>query len=229
MAQQLTFDLPVRAALGRDDFFVSGANAPAVSTVENWPDWPAGKLLLCGPKSAGKTHLCHVWAALAGAQIVDARSLENHDMAALLHAGRHIAVDGIDALVGQPAAERALFHLHNMALADGGHLLMTCTTSPAAFSFDLPDLQSRIQGTLLAHLDVPDDALLCAVLVKLFTDRQIIVSSSVVTYIARRIERSFDAATRLVGALDALSLAEHRPVTRALAARVLDKLSQGGA
>ncbi len=33
MAQQLPFDLPVRAALGRDDFFVSPANAMKASAM----------------------------------------------------------------------------------------------------------------------------------------------------------------------------------------------------
>ena len=75
MAEQLNFDLPVRAALGRDDFFVSPANAMAMGLVDLWPNWSAGKLVLSGPKGAGKTHLVHVWAAMSGAHIVSATSL----------------------------------------------------------------------------------------------------------------------------------------------------------
>ena len=67
MAEQLSFDLPVRAALGREDFFVSPANAEAVAMVEGWQGWPSRKLVLTGPAGAGKTHLAHVWAGLAGA------------------------------------------------------------------------------------------------------------------------------------------------------------------
>ncbi len=40
LAEQLTFDLPVRPALGREDFFVSPANAATVATVEGWQAWP---------------------------------------------------------------------------------------------------------------------------------------------------------------------------------------------
>jgi chromosomal replication initiation ATPase DnaA len=229
MARQLTFELPARAALGRDDFFVSPANAAAVNAVENSADWPGGKLLLCGPQSAGKTHLCHVWAALAQARIVAATDLATGSVAALLSASPHIAVEDIDRIAGLADGERALLHLHNLALAEGGQLLMTCTTPPTARAFTLPDLQSRMRGTLLSYLSPPDDALLCAVLVKLFADRQLTVPASVISYMSHRMERSFDAATRLVAATDALSLAERRPITRTLAARVLDKLSQAGA
>jgi hypothetical protein len=66
MAEQLVFDLPVRPAMGRDDFFVTGSNAAALAQVDGWRDWPFGKLVLVGPEGAGKTHLAHVWAAGAG-------------------------------------------------------------------------------------------------------------------------------------------------------------------
>jgi hypothetical protein len=50
MAEQLVFDLPVRPAMGRDDFFVSGSNAGALAQVDGWRDWPFGKLVLVGPR-----------------------------------------------------------------------------------------------------------------------------------------------------------------------------------
>ena len=67
----------------------------------------------------------------------------------------------------------------------------------------------------------PDDALLSAVLVKLFTDRQLRVSGEVVHWLTLHMERSFDAARRLVDQLDAAALAERRGITVALARGVL--------
>jgi hypothetical protein len=43
----------------------------------------------------------------------------------------------------------------------------------------------------------------------------------VILYLLRHMERSFDAARRLAAELDAAALAEHRPITIALARRVL--------
>ena len=63
----------------------------------------------------------------------------------------------------------------------------------------------------------PDDALLRAVIVKLFADRQLAVEESLVVYLANRIERSFAAARAAVDALDREALRQQRPVTRALA------------
>jgi chromosomal replication initiation ATPase DnaA len=67
----------------------------------------------------------------------------------------------------------------------------------------------------------PDDALLRAVLVKLFADRQLAVDESLVGYVAVRIERSFAAARDVVAQLDEAAMRLKRPLTRALAGEVL--------
>ena len=84
MSQQLTFDMPSQPALGRGDFFVSPANAAAVEAIQSWHDWPQGKLILVGPKGAGKTHLAHVWAAMCDAQIVTAGHIMESDVPGLV-------------------------------------------------------------------------------------------------------------------------------------------------
>lgn len=228
MAEQLTFDLPVRCALGREDFFVSGANRAAVATISSWQDWPEGKLVLSGPKGAGKTHLVHVWAAQANAQVVAAKDLHSDVVADLVAISPRIAVEDADQIAGQQAHEKALFHLHNLALAEGGRVLLTGQTPPATWPLDLADLKSRLLGAGLAQLSAPDDPLIAAVLVKLFSDRQLEVSPDVIRYLVRHMERSFDAAGAVVAALDALALSEGRAISRNLAARVLDNFSQVG-
>ena len=63
----LVFDLPHRAALGAEDFLVSGCNLAAVRLIDAWPGWQDNVQLLVGPAASGKTHLVRVWQALSGA------------------------------------------------------------------------------------------------------------------------------------------------------------------
>jgi len=221
MPRQLSFDLPCRTALGRDDFFVSTANAAAVAMLEGWQGWPARKLVLVGPRGAGKTHLAHVWAALSGARIVPAADLPGADIAAL--AAAPVAVEDCDTIAGTQTAETALFHLHNLALAEGRSLLFTATRPPNHWPLALPDLASRMQGTPLVRIAPPDDALLAAVMMKLFADRQLSPSPATIPFLIRRIDRSFEAARDIVERLDAASLRDRRPITKALAGELLDK------
>ena len=215
MIRQLAFALPNAEALTREDFFVAPSNALALQTVEGWQEWPGRKLLLIGPEGAGKTHLAHVWAALSGAAILTGPDLAQTDVAAL--AGHPVLVDDADRI---GPAEAQLFHLHNLATS-GAALLLTARTPPRDWGLALPDLISRMQATQIARLEAPDDALLSAVLVKLFADRQVTVPSNLISYLITRMPRSIGAARTLVADLDARALAAGRPITRALAGEVL--------
>lgn len=221
MPEQLAFELPLRAARGREDFFVSEANALALAQIDTWRDWAGGKLVLVGPKGSGKTHLAHVWAADSGAEIITARNLVGADIMGLCRAGA-VVVEDIEKIAGTRPAEEALFHLHNLLLAEGGRLLVTARNAPNTWAITLPDLASRMQGTVTATLSPPDDSLLAALLVKLFNDRQLTVDLSLITYLLGRMERSFAAAQALVSELDHRALATGRKPGRRLAAEILD-------
>jgi chromosomal replication initiation ATPase DnaA len=222
MTEQMAFDLPVRSATGREDFFISPSNAVAVAQIEAWRDWPQRKLVLVGPEGAGKTHLAHVWADASGAQIVAATDLAGAGIEALATQGA-VAVEDADRIAGDRAAEEALFHLHNLVLAEGGTLLLTARSAPRQWPLSLPDLRSRLEATASATLEAPDDALLAALLVKLFTDRQISVPPRLIAYLVGRMDRSFAAAQALVAALDRRALETGRKISERLAAELLDK------
>lgn len=220
MPSQLPLDLPPRAAQGREDFIVSDANALAVAQVEDWRAWPQRKLVLVGPEASGKTHLAHVWATMSGAQIIAAAALPQADIPALTKTP--VAVEDAERIAGDRAAEEALFHLHNLLLAEGGTLLMTARIPPHRWPLTLPDLKSRAEATATATLQPPDDALLAAVLEKLIADRQLTVAPGLVPYLVDRMERSFAAARDIVERLDRATLGTGLKLTPQLAGKFLD-------
>jgi chromosomal replication initiation ATPase DnaA len=219
MPEQLSFELPGKAALGREDFFVAPSNALAVAMIDATKNWPGGKLILCGPEGSGKTHLAHVWAAQTGARIVIAADLPGADISGL--ATGPLVVEDVPDIAQDGAAQEALFHLHNLILASGHPLLLTGRGSPRTWGLGLPDLQSRMDGTQSALLEPPDDQLLAVVLAKLFADRQIVPKPDVIPYLLARMDRSFAAAQQIVADLDRASLSRKRTLNRSLAADVL--------
>jgi chromosomal replication initiation ATPase DnaA len=115
--------------------------------------------------------------------------------------------------------ERALFHLLNLAREQGAFVLLTARTAPVTFA--ILDLASRLKALPVVAIMPPDDALLRAVLVKLFADRQLAVDEGLIGYVATRIERSFAAARAVVARLDQEAMRHKRPLTRVFAAEVL--------
>ncbi len=218
--RQLPLALEHRPALGRSDFLVSGSNADAVRMISAWRGWPGRRLALSGPDRAGKTHLAHVWMQETGADCIDAAALDDAAAGRLARHGFAI-IEDVDRLAGHEArrrseAERALFHLWNLAAAEGGWLLLTGRTAPAHWQIALPDLASRLSALPHVRLAAPDDMLLSSLMVKLFADRQLHVQPDVISHLARRVERSCAAAEAAVAALDRLALARKRPVSRAM-------------
>jgi len=222
MSNPLPLKHPRLPGLGRADFVVAPSNAVALAMIDGWRDWSAGKMVLTGPRGAGKTHLVHIWAEAAGAQIISGPDLTS-DVAPTL-AQSPVAVEDADR-ISDRTAEKALFHLHNLLRENGQPLLITGASTPAAWPLTLPDLKSRIQGAQSASLDLPDDALLTALLAKSFGERQLNVPPNVLTYLVRHMDRSFETARQVVDMLDQTSLAERRAITVRMARDVLDNLA----
>ena len=212
--------------MGCEDFLVAPSNADAVAWLDRWPAWPAPALTVFGPDGCGKTHLSQVWRARSHAVVTRGDMLDSAEVPALLAPANAVVVEDADAVSGRPEREEALFHLYNLAREQHGHLLLLSRKAPSRWRTRLADLRSRIKGAPAVEVRPPDDALLAAVLVKLFADRQLRPGLEVVSYLLARMERSLDSARRLVAALDHASLAAHRGVTVPLAREVLSDLQR---
>lgn len=217
--EQLVFELPHRTAMGLEDFLVSRSNEAAVDLVDRWPDWPIGAAVIAGAKGSGKTHLANVWLSRANGKAFEASAISRDTVPAVAASGAVLIED-----IQRASDEAALFHLLNLVREQRLQILLTTDTAPGDLPITLPDFRSRLKALPLATIEPPDDALLRAVLVKLFADRQLTVEPQLVDYVLVRMERSMLAAERFVAAADRRALALQRRVTRAIAAATLDAL-----
>ena len=217
--RQFVLSLPHGQSFAREDFLPAPSNAAALALVESWPDWPAPLMLLSGPAGAGKSHLAAIFAARSGATRLHGAEIGAADPDAAT-SGQALVIDDAEAGL---AAEAAFFHLLNFARARALPALMTARSAPARWGVKTPDLLSRLRLAPLVEIAPPEPPLIEAALTKMFADRQLAVEPSLIAYIARRLDRSLDAARALVAALDAEALAQGRKITRAMAAALLNR------
>jgi chromosomal replication initiation ATPase DnaA len=218
VSRQFRLELQRPPSFRAEDFIVSATNAAAMRAIDAWPSWHGGVLALVGPEGSGKTHLARIWAERSGATELKPAA-RPEDLEALR--GRPILMESADA-----AGSETLFHLINMAGHDGGSLLLTARTAPAAWPSSLPDLRSRLNAIETVEIEPPDDELLEGILIKFFRERNIRPADDVFPYLIRRMERSVPVALALVERLDAAADAEQRPVTRALARQIMEEGEQ---
>lgn len=217
-SDQLVLDLPHRPALGAEDFLISQSNRAAADTIDRWPDWPHASVLVVAPPHAGKTHLANVWRLKSGAARLEACALREGHVPPAVSACSALLIEDLHAGIGD---ERALFHLLNLVREHKLSMLLTSRVAAGELDVGLPDLRSRLRALPVVTIAPPDEALLKAVLVKQFMDRQLVVEPHVIGHIALHMERSMEAAATIVADIDRAAMASHRRVTRALAAEIL--------
>ncbi len=214
---QLPLPLGATPRYGREDFLVGKPNEAAFAYIERWPRWLAPAAILAGPEGSGKTHLAAIFAQVSGARTLRADHLRQDGVPELAKCPA-LVLEDCDRF---PPDEVALFHLLNLARETGHFVVMTARVPPDRWGIRTPDLLSRLRLAPLLQLAEPDDALLGALFVKHFSDRQLAVDASVVTYAMARIERSYAGVQALVAALDRESLVRKKPITRVLVADIL--------
>lgn len=212
MTEQLPLDLGRELPLEQTPFIAHAGAAEAQALVDRWPQWPDRVVALVGPEGSGKSHLAALWARRADATRPAASSVLT------IQAGPVLLEDADRA----PADEH-LFHLINRAHQPGGALLMTAREPPSAWPTTVPDLRSRLNAVRVVELAPPDETGFEGLLCEAFRRRGVAANDELITWLARRTERSALAARRVAERLDAYALATGRPVTRAAARELLDR------
>jgi chromosomal replication initiation ATPase DnaA len=220
-ARQLPLDLPHEVSFRRDDFLESASNSAALTLIDRWPDWPSHNAAIIGPRGSGKSHLAAIWAERAGARTVPASMVAKSEVPVLLSTGALV----VENFRAGEFDETSMFHLLNFAREEEVYLLFTAERPLTEGVAALRDLASRLRTLAVAELAPPGDALIGAVLLKLFADRQVTVDADTIAYLLPRMERSLGRARALVEQIDRAALAAGRPVSRAFVASLFRSTS----
>ncbi|MBP1532173.1 MAG: hypothetical protein ILA52_01580 [Alphaproteobacteria bacterium] len=224
----LTFSTP--NYMGREDFMVSECNREAFMMIDSWPSWLSFGVLIYGPKGSGKSHLAHLFADKISTflqkpvrvPLLNAKEITVNKVKKIYSEYQYIIVEDISPT----ADEEALFHLFNLYDTPEHYVLWTAETSPHQMQFKLRDLQSRLNMLPAIAITEPDDFMLQMLIVKLFNDRQLVISPDILNYIIKNTRRSFAYVQSLVAEIDYLSLAWQKAVNYNMIKTAIDNLQQ---
>ena len=190
-----------------EDFFVSKSNYFAFTLIEKWPKWEKNIVNIHGEKSSGKTHLANIFYKKNKAKKITEDQL-NDELIKNLKIYENIILEDFENKID----ERLLYSLFNLVDSDNKYLLITSLKSISEMSFLLDDLKSRSKNCLFAKIENPDDDLVFAIILKIFSDKQITVDKKLINFIIKRIDRSYGKISDFIYKIDELSLKKKKPI-----------------
>ena len=215
--------------------FYPEANELAVQLLQAMSTPPGEpQVLLHGPSGSGKTHLLHAYCQLqadAGVPVayLPLGDLHNRDPQAVLSGldtMHSVCVDDLDAVLANPLWEAALFDLLNRVRDAGTRLLLAARCNPVHEGTALPDLASRFGWGPVVQLVLLRDERLERALHHRAYALGLTLSTASAAYIRTRGPRLTSELFRLLGQLDAASLAEQRALTVPFIRTVLERTTQ---
>lgn len=212
--------------------FVAGRNDTAVTHVRSIA---AGErhdtVWLAGEAGVGKSHLLQ--AACAAADSAGRRAiyvpLDRHrelapEVLADLDLLDVVALDAVDAVVGQAVWERALFGVLNPAVTgQPGGVLLAARHAPGQIGFALRDLASRAAGAVLYRLAplAEDDQI--EALARHAASRGLTLDEGAARFLVHRVARDMGTLSRWLDRLDAAALAAQKQITIPLIRALLEQ------
>ena len=190
-----------------DDFYVSKSNEHIFFLLNQWPKWEKNFLNINGEKFSGKTHLVNIFIKNFGGIKLNAKSLKNEDLK-MVKTHENIIIENLDKNID----EKLIYSLFNIVDLDNKFIIVTSDIPIVNIEFSLIDLKSRTKNFLLQNIKKPDDELMFALILKNFSDRQIIIDKKLIDFIVKRIDRSYGNIFDFIYKVDELSLKRKKPI-----------------
>jgi DnaA family protein len=174
---------------------------------------------LCGPVSAGKTHLLQAIVARAGktgrAGYFPLTELAPLGVGVLegLTALECVCLDDLDRVVGQLEWERSLFGLLREIQERDGRLVVAAKAPPALLTWALPDLGSRFTAAAIFQLRELDEGEQQEALQLRARVRGFEVPDDTARWLQRRFPRDMRTLYELLDTLDEAALVAQRRLT----------------
>lgn len=215
----------------RFDTYLAGDNAVPLALLQDVasasaPAWA----FVAGAAGSGKTHLLLATCAAADAagrtaQYLPLRRMRDGAADALRQVGGNdlLALDDVDAIAGDGAAEHALFDLYNRSRAEGRTLLFAAAAPPAQCGFALPDLVSRLSACTQAILKPLGDSERREALRRRAESRGLVLDDAVLDWLFARAQRDLASLTALLDRIDRAALAAQRRITVPFLRTLLDE------
>lgn len=220
MKDQIVFKFPDKSFYYEEDFCVGENNYEAYKLIKEWPNWSFKGVNIYGPKKSGKSYLSKIFSDKTNSKIFEGENI-NKDKLNLILNQKVLIIEDIELFNDEFFFQTIL----NDFISKNKFIYLTSNKLAGSLSFKLKDLISRLNSLVAVRINNPSDDLFHQILTKMLSDKQINITAKEVNFILKKIERSYDAASRFVKKLDELSLLYKKKINTKIIDQALTDVS----
>lgn len=217
MTEQQIFNFKSSSAYLEDNFIKDISNKEALNFFSNFPKWDNKLINLYGEKKSGKTFLLNIFKKKHNFLYLD-NTIEFEKNFENLFCEEKLIIDNI--LID----EHKMFSLINHFKLHNKYLIISSRTPLTSHDINLKDLSSRLKEFYLLEIKNPSDDLVYSLIIKYFSDNQVIIRKELIENIVKKIDRSYLRINDFLYKLNNLSIIKKKKIDYKLINEVFDSM-----
>ena len=216
MTEQRIFNFNNTKNFFEENLIRDKSNSNVLNFLDKFPNWETKLINIVGEKKSGKSFIL---------QLFRKKNQFNYISNKEDFEKKYDELFLVDKLIldGFQINEDKFFSLINHFILHKKYLIISSRVPLTMLEIKLPDLKSRLKEFLLIEIQNPSDDLIYSLILKYFSDNQIIIKKDLVEYIVKKIDRSYSSIEKFLIKLNDQSIIKKKKIDYKLINEVLNE------
>ena len=217
MTEQRIFNFNNATNFFEENLIRDISNSNVLNFLDKFPNWETKLINIVGEKKSGKSFILQLFRKKN--QFAYINSKEDFEK-------KYDDLFLIDKLIldGFQINEDKFFSLINHFILHKKYLIIATREPLTMLEIKLLDLKSRLKEFLLIEIQNPSDNLIYSLILKYFSDNQIVIKKDLVEYIVKKVDRSYSRIEKFLFKLNDQSIIKKKKIDYKLINEVLNEM-----
>ena len=216
MTEQRIFNFNNTKNFFEENLIRDTSNSNVLNFLDKFPNWETKLINIVGEKKSGKSFIL---------QLFRKKNQFNYISNKEDFEKKYDELFFVDKLIldGFQINEDKFFSLINHFILHKKYLIISSRVPLTMLEIKLLDLKSRLKEFLLIEIQNPSDDLIYSLILKYFSDNQIVIKKDLVEYIVKKIDRSYSSIEKFLIKLNDQSIIKKKKIDYKLINEVLNE------
>ena len=216
MTEQRIFNFNNTKNFFEENLIRDTSNSNVLNFLDKFPNWETKLINIVGEKKSGKSFILQLFRKKNQFNYISNKEdfEKKYDELFLVD---KLILDGFQII------EDKFFSLINHFILHKKYLIISSREPLTMLEIKLLDLKSRLKEFLLIEIQNPSDDLIYSLILKYFSDNQIVIKKNLVEYIVKKIDRSYSSIEKFLIKLNDQSIIKKKKIDYKLINEVLNE------